>query len=81
MAKLVKEATTMRRVLEPLFHNFDAENYWSSRKGVAFYVLMYLQTLLALSGKLGHSVIQLSLKNLSLNLFFVIIYYFLNTRR
>ncbi|KAG5530829.1 hypothetical protein RHGRI_025709 [Rhododendron griersonianum] len=28
MARLAKEATTVRRVLEPFFHSFDAENYW-----------------------------------------------------
>ena len=53
MAKLAKEATTVRRVLEPLFHNFDSENHWSSQKGIASSVLMYLQSLLAESGSLG----------------------------
>lgn len=52
IAKLAKEATTVRRVLEPLFHNFDSENHWSSEKGVAYCVLMYLQSLLAESGLL-----------------------------
>jgi len=52
MAKLAKEATTVRRVLEPFFHNFDAENYWSSEKGVASCILQYLQSLLAESGSL-----------------------------
>lgn len=50
MAILSKEATTVRRVLEPFFHNFDAENYWSSEKGLAYSVLMYLQSLLEESG-------------------------------
>ena len=50
IAKLAKEATTVRRVLELLFHNFDSENHWSSEKGVASCVLMYLQSLLAESG-------------------------------
>lgn len=65
MAKLAKEATTVRRVLEPLFHNFDAENCWSPEKGIAFDVLVYLQSLLAESGNIGHSVLWLSLKNVS----------------
>ncbi|KAL9296510.1 hypothetical protein ACSQ67_022406 [Phaseolus vulgaris] len=50
MVKLAREATTLRRVLEPLFHYFDSENQWSSEKGVAAHVLMYLQSLLAESG-------------------------------
>ncbi|RDY12681.1 Protein EFR3-like B, partial [Mucuna pruriens] len=50
MVKLAREATTLRRVLEPLFHYFDTENQWSSEKGVAAHVLMYLQSLLAESG-------------------------------
>ena len=53
IAKLAKEATTVRRVLEPLFHYFDTENHWSSEKGVAYCVLMYLQYLLAESGILA----------------------------
>lgn len=50
MARLAKEATTVRRVLEPLFHSFDAENHWSPEKGIASSVLMYLQSLLEESG-------------------------------
>ncbi|XP_017433169.1 protein SEMI-ROLLED LEAF 2 isoform X3 [Vigna angularis] len=50
MVKLAREATTLRRVLEPLFHYFDSENQWSSEKGVAAHVLIYLQSLLAESG-------------------------------
>lgn len=50
MARLAKEATTVRRVLEPLFHSFDADNHWSPEKGVAFSVLVYFQSLLEESG-------------------------------
>lgn len=50
MARLSKEATTFRRVLEPLFQNFDAENHWSTEKGIACSVLLYLQSLLEESG-------------------------------
>ncbi|XP_022760830.1 uncharacterized protein LOC111307029 [Durio zibethinus] len=53
IARLAKEATTIRRVLEPLFHNFDAENHWSREKGVAFSVLMYLQSLMEETGYFG----------------------------
>ncbi|KAK7341583.1 hypothetical protein VNO80_24518 [Phaseolus coccineus] len=50
MVKVAREATTLRRVLEPLFHYFDSENQWSSEKGVVAHVLKYLQSLLAESG-------------------------------
>ncbi|XVF37730.1 hypothetical protein REPUB_Repub20aG0034900 [Reevesia pubescens] len=53
IARLAKEATTIRRVLEPLFHNFDAENHWSQEKRVAFSVLMYLQLLMEETGYFG----------------------------
>lgn len=78
MAKLAKEATTVRRVLEPLFHNFDTENHWSSEKGVACGVLMYLQSLLAESGSLGSFSAIIFLKD---DVFSVIYSQFLNTRR
>ncbi|XP_057728912.1 protein SEMI-ROLLED LEAF 2-like isoform X1 [Arachis stenosperma] len=64
MAKLAKEATTVRRVLEPLFHNFDIENHWSSQKGVASSVLTYLQTLLAESGDNSHLLLSILVKHL-----------------
>lgn len=51
MAKLAKEATTVRRVLEPLFRNFDGENYWSPEKGVACSVLSDMWALLEKSGE------------------------------
>lgn len=50
IAKLAKEATTVRRVLEPLFQSFDAENHWSPEKPLAYNVLMYMQSLLEESG-------------------------------
>lgn len=46
MAGLAKEATTVRRVLEPFFHNFDSEDYWSPERGLASSVLMYMQAVL-----------------------------------
>lgn len=50
IARLAKEATTVRRVLEPLFHHFDVENHWSSDTEVACSVILYLQSLLEESG-------------------------------
>ncbi|XP_028757188.1 uncharacterized protein LOC114716365 isoform X1 [Neltuma alba] len=64
MAKLAKEATTVRRVLEPLFHNFDTENQWSPEKGAACSVLMYLQSLLAESGDNSHLLLSILIKHL-----------------
>lgn len=64
MAILSKEATTVRRVLEPFFHNFDAENYWSSEKGLAYSVLMYLQSLLEESGDNSHLLLSILVKHL-----------------
>ncbi|XP_027344187.1 uncharacterized protein LOC113856537 isoform X2 [Abrus precatorius] len=64
MAKLAKEATTVRRVLEPLFHNFDTENHWSSEKGVALCVLMYLQAVLTESGDNSHLLLSILVKHL-----------------
>ncbi|OIW15930.1 hypothetical protein TanjilG_04465 [Lupinus angustifolius] len=64
MAKMAKEATTVRRVLEPLFHIFDTENHWSSENGVACGVLMYLQSLLAESGDNSHLMLSILVKHL-----------------
>ncbi|XP_062173237.1 protein SEMI-ROLLED LEAF 2 isoform X3 [Alnus glutinosa] len=64
MARLAKEATTVRRVLEPLFHSFDAGNHWSPEKGVAFSVLMYFQSLFEESGDNSHLLLSILVKHL-----------------
>ncbi|XWS13233.1 hypothetical protein CRYUN_Cryun36dG0020200 [Craigia yunnanensis] len=64
IARLAKEATTIRRVLEPLFHNFDAENHWSEEKGVAFSVLMYLQLLMEETGEKSHLLLAILVKHM-----------------
>ncbi|KAK7402232.1 hypothetical protein VNO78_14329 [Psophocarpus tetragonolobus] len=64
IAKLAKEVTTVRRVFEPLFLNFDSENHWSSEKGVASCVLLYLQSLLAESGDNSHLLLSILIKHL-----------------
>ncbi|KAJ0937838.1 hypothetical protein HanRHA438_Chr03g0146391 [Helianthus annuus] len=46
MAHLAKEGTTVRRVLEPLFHSFDTEKHWFPENGLAFSILKYLQMVL-----------------------------------
>ena len=50
MAKLGKEATTTRRVLESLFRYFDNANLWSLENGLAFPVLKDMQFLMDNSG-------------------------------
>ncbi|XP_050372855.1 protein SEMI-ROLLED LEAF 2 isoform X2 [Argentina anserina] len=64
IARLAKEATTVRRVLEPLFQNFDAANHWSPDKPLAYYVLMYLQSLLEESGGNSHLLLSILVKHL-----------------
>lgn len=64
MAHLAKEATTVRRVLEPLFHSFDTENHWSPEKGLACSVLAYLQFLLDESGNNSHLLLSILVKHL-----------------
>ncbi|KAJ7980704.1 Arm repeat superfamily protein [Quillaja saponaria] len=64
MAKLAKETTTVRRMLEPLFHNFDTDNHWSPGKGVACSILMYLQSLLSESGDHSHLLLSTLVKHL-----------------
>ncbi|XP_052207637.1 protein SEMI-ROLLED LEAF 2 isoform X2 [Diospyros lotus] len=64
MARLAKEATTVRRVLDPLFHSFDAEDHWSSEKGLACSVLTYMQLLLEDSGLNSHLLLSVLVKYL-----------------
>ncbi|XP_010069301.2 protein SEMI-ROLLED LEAF 2 isoform X2 [Eucalyptus grandis] len=64
IASLTKETATVRRVLEPLFHIFDAENLWSMDKGVACSVLMYLQALLQEKGGNTNVLLSILVKHL-----------------
>uniref|UniRef100_A0A2P2LNT1 Protein EFR3 homolog cmp44E n=1 Tax=Rhizophora mucronata TaxID=61149 RepID=A0A2P2LNT1_RHIMU len=64
MARLAKEASTVRRVLEPLFHNFDINNQWLPEKGVAYPVLTYLQLLLEETGEDSHLLLSILIKHL-----------------
>lgn len=52
MAKLAEEATTMRRVFDPLFRNFDSGSFWSPEKEIAYAILSEMQVLMEKSGKL-----------------------------
>ncbi|GAB4850744.1 hypothetical protein Ancab_030044 [Ancistrocladus abbreviatus] len=64
MAGLAKEVTTVRRVLEPFLHHFDFEDYWSSEKGLACSVLIYLQSILEESGENSHLLLGVLIKHL-----------------
>nr|XP_043637336.1 protein SEMI-ROLLED LEAF 2-like isoform X2 [Erigeron canadensis] len=64
MAKLAKEATTMRRILESLFRCFDNENLWPSSRGVAFPVLKDMQTIIDESGEITHFLLAVLVKHL-----------------
>ena len=52
MAKLAKEATTVRRVLEPLFRKLDSGKYWSPEEGIACSILSEMQLLMESAGEL-----------------------------
>jgi protein EFR3 len=50
LARLAREATTVRRVLEVLFRYFDNNNMWSPSSGLSLCVLLDMQTTLEKSG-------------------------------
>ncbi|KAL1202154.1 Protein SEMI-ROLLED LEAF 2 [Cardamine amara subsp. amara] len=64
IAKLAKETTTVRRVLEPLMTAFDSGDYWSPQKGVASSVLLFLQSRLEESGENCHVLVSSLIKHL-----------------
>ncbi|XP_047330036.1 protein SEMI-ROLLED LEAF 2-like isoform X2 [Impatiens glandulifera] len=64
MAKLAKEATIMRRVLESVFRYFDNGNLWPLKNGLAFPVLKDLQFLMDDSGESAHFLISILVKHL-----------------
>lgn len=51
MAAIAKEATTVRRILDPFLRKFDAGNHWSSEKGLACSVLSNMQFFIEKSGE------------------------------
>ncbi|KAI5318425.1 hypothetical protein L3X38_038133 [Prunus dulcis] len=64
MAKLAKEATTIRRVLESVFRYFDNGNLWSPEHGLAFPVLKDIQLLMDTSGQNTHVLLSILIKHL-----------------
>ncbi|WOL03662.1 hypothetical protein Cni_G12382 [Canna indica] len=64
MAKLANEATTVRRVLEPLLRKLDSGKYWSPEKGIACSVLSEMQLLMENSGQSSELLISILIKHL-----------------
>ncbi|CAH9127155.1 unnamed protein product [Cuscuta epithymum] len=64
MAKLAKEATTVRRVLESLFRYFDNSNLWSPQNGVAITVLLDMQCIMENCGHNTHYLLCTLIKHL-----------------
>ncbi|XP_042381180.1 protein SEMI-ROLLED LEAF 2-like isoform X2 [Zingiber officinale] len=64
MAKLAKEATTVRRVLESLFYYFDNNGSWSAQNGLARYVLCDMQLLMEKDGQNASLLISILVKHL-----------------
>ncbi|KAM3323427.1 protein SEMI-ROLLED LEAF 2 [Capsicum chacoense] len=64
MAKLAKEATTVRRVLEALFRYFDNADLWSPEHGVALVVLLDMQSIMENSGQNTHFLLSTLIKHL-----------------
>ncbi|XP_026429408.1 uncharacterized protein LOC113325418 isoform X1 [Papaver somniferum] len=64
MAKLAKEATTLRRVLDSLFRHFDSGNLWSPEHGLALPVLLDIQSLMEKSGQNTHLLLSILVKHL-----------------
>ncbi|XVE76738.1 hypothetical protein DITRI_Ditri13aG0005500 [Diplodiscus trichospermus] len=64
MAKLAKEVTTVRRVLESLFRFFDNEDLWSTQHGVALSVLQDMQLIIEKCGENTHFLLSILIKHL-----------------
>ncbi|KAG8084764.1 hypothetical protein GUJ93_ZPchr0010g7715 [Zizania palustris] len=54
MARLSREATTFRRILESLFRYFGNNNSWSPENGLSLCVLLDMQLLVESSGQNMH---------------------------
>lgn len=64
MARLAKEATTVRRVLESLFRYFDNSDMWSPEHGLALPVLLEMQLLIEDYGQNTHLLLSILIKHL-----------------
>ncbi|KAI4333109.1 hypothetical protein L6164_017956 [Bauhinia variegata] len=64
MAKLAKEATTVRRVLDSLFRYFDNAEVWSPEHGLALNVLLDMQLIIENFGQNTHFILSILVKHL-----------------
>ncbi|KAK3166230.1 hypothetical protein QOZ80_1AG0043130 [Eleusine coracana subsp. coracana] len=64
MANIAREATTVRRVLDPLFRLFDSQDYWSPENGIALSVLQEMQKLMDKSAQNGHLLLSFTIKHI-----------------
>lgn len=64
MAKLAKEATTIRRVLDSLFRYFNCGNLWSHQRGLALTVFLDMQFLTEKTGQNTHLLLSILIKHL-----------------
>ncbi|XP_042010353.1 protein SEMI-ROLLED LEAF 2-like [Salvia splendens] len=64
MAKLAREATTVRRVLEALFCHFDRNNLWCPDHGLVLPVLLDMQSIMENSGHNTHFLLCAVIKHL-----------------
>ncbi|XP_022998840.1 uncharacterized protein LOC111493382 [Cucurbita maxima] len=64
IAKLAKEATTIRRVLESFFRYFDTGNLWSPKLGLGLSVLIDMQLIMENLGHNSHFMLAILIKHL-----------------
>ncbi|KAL6911589.1 hypothetical protein ACP4OV_000394 [Aristida adscensionis] len=64
LARISREATTVRRVLETIFRYFDNNNLWSPSKGLALCVLLDMQIVMEKSGQNAHILLSMLVKHL-----------------
>ncbi|TVU28905.1 hypothetical protein EJB05_20443 [Eragrostis curvula] len=64
LARISREATTVRRVLEAIFRYFDSNNLWSPSKGFALCVLLDMQIVMDKSGQNAHILLSMLVKHL-----------------
>ncbi|KAM0890461.1 hypothetical protein ACQ4PT_027050 [Festuca glaucescens] len=64
LARISREATTIRRVLETIFRYFDNNNVWSPSKGLALCVLLDMQIVMEKSGQNAHILLSMLVKHL-----------------
>ncbi|XP_031745206.1 protein SEMI-ROLLED LEAF 2-like isoform X2 [Cucumis sativus] len=64
IAKLAKEATTMRRVLESFFRYFDNGSLWSPKLGLGLSVLLDMQLMMENLGHNSHFMLAILIKHL-----------------